>query len=102
MEPLWLGTTIKLLEAIEESEAQSIDALLTANEALLMNDDEATTTQLLSQILDMFNTPTQNPAMTQADIIDIMVDVNQAIVRLMGLNTEQQLLNAFTSDIVGP
>ena len=101
MESLWLGTAINLLEAIDVSEMERIDAFTTANETLLDKDDEPTLAQLRTLVIDMFNTPAENPVMTRAEMIDTLVSANQNIVQLIGLNSESHLLYAFIGDIIG-
>jgi hypothetical protein len=101
MESIWLGTAINLLEAIDVSEMERIDAFTTANETLLDKDDEPTLAQLRTLVIDMFNTPAENPVMTRAEMIDTLVSANQNIVQLIGLNSESHLLYAFIGDIIG-
>jgi hypothetical protein len=100
MESLWLGTALNLLEAIDVSEMESIYDFITANQALLDKDDAATFAQLRTQVINMFNTPAQNPV-DQAEMVDIIVEANQEIIKLIGLNNEQELLSAFVGYIIG-
>jgi hypothetical protein len=101
MESLWLGTALNMLGAIDVSEMESIDAFITANQALLDKDDAATFAQLRTQVINMFNTPAQNPVMDQAEMVDTIVEANQEIVKLIGLNNEQELFSAFVGYIIG-
>jgi hypothetical protein len=101
MESLWMGTALNMLEAIDVSEMERIDAFTTANETLLDKDDEPTLAQLRTMVIDMFNTPAENPDLTRAEMVDTIVSANQNIVQLIGLNNESHLLYAFIGDIIG-
>ncbi len=100
MESLWLGTALNMLEAIDVTEMASIEAFITDHEALLVAEDPATLDTLFGQIVQMYITPAENPALTPEELLDMIVSSHEHVVRLIGLNSEEALLFDFSSRLI--
>jgi hypothetical protein len=88
-------------EAIDVSEMENIEAFIINNEALLAAEDSATLTSLREQVINIFNTPAENLYMTQEEMVEMLVLTNQDVVRLIGMNSEEALVLAFTTTLIG-
>ena len=100
MESLWFGTVLNMLDAIDVSEVETIEAYINDHEALLAAEDSATLASLLSQVITMFDTPSENHYVTNEEMLELLVFTNQEVVKLIGTNSEDSLMQAFTSTLL--
>lgn len=93
VESLLYGTTIKIQQSLDLSEAMSMSAFMQTNASALQAGDPAVFNNYLDLMADIWSTPAQTPLVPEATIVDIAVLTGVAFVEAVTSGATPSLFN---------
>ena len=100
LESLFYGTMVNTLKAVDMSEAMELYDFINANQAALMNGDEAGFAQFVGLMVSVFEDPGAPSLFSDSEIVEVAVGAGVLLVQLVGQVEDMALFDGLLGSFV--